>query len=54
MRVIGAAALNEAVKAAIIAGQFMNKEVTLRPSFEDVEIDERTRTAIILDLAIEA
>ena len=54
MRVIGAAALNEAVKAAIIAGQFMNKGVTMRPAFEDVEIDERTRTAIILDLTIEA
>lgn len=53
IQVIGAAALNQAIKAIAIARGYMTpsgKDIYVVPSFYDVEIDNESRTAIRLDL----
>lgn len=53
MQVIGAAALNQAIKAVAIARGYLapaGKDLCLVPSFYDVEIENEQRTAIRLDV----
>lgn len=53
IQVIGAAALNQAIKAVAIARGYMTpsgKDIYLVPSFYDVEIDHENRTALRLDV----
>lgn len=53
IQVIGAAALNQAIKAVAIARGYMTpsgKDIYLVPSFFDVEIENENRTAIRLDV----
>ena len=52
VQVIGAGALNQAVKAVAIARGFLASEIDLVcvPSFADVEIDGEGRTAIRLSV----
>jgi stage V sporulation protein S len=49
VQAIGAAAVNQAIKAIIIAKSYLAEEgveIVFVPSFVDVEINEQTRTAI--------
>ena len=49
MQAIGAAAVNQAMKALILATAYLKADgiyVTCVPQFADVEIDEQVRTAI--------
>ncbi|MGH9056772.1 MAG: stage V sporulation protein S [Acidimicrobiales bacterium] len=51
VQVVGAGALNQAVKAVAIARGYLNAseaDLTCRPTFTDVEIDGERRTAIRL------
>ncbi len=51
VQVVGAGALNQAIKAVAIAGGYLAPEgldILCRPSFTDIEIDGQTRTAIRL------
>ena len=53
MQVIGAAALNQAIKAVAIARGYLaptGKDIYLIPSFSDVLIEGENRTAIRLDI----
>ncbi len=53
MQVIGAASLNQAIKAIAIARGYVapsGKSLYCVPSFLDVEIDDEKRTAIRLDI----
>lgn len=53
IQVIGAAALNQAIKAVAIARGYMapsGKDIYVIPSFFDVEIDNENRTALRLDV----
>lgn len=55
MQVIGAAALNQAIKAVAIARGYVapsGKEIYLVPSFFDVLVDNENKTAIRLDVYI--
>ena len=54
LKTIGAAALNQAVKSAIIAGHFLEtdgKEIVMCPSFDVTMIDGAERTAIIFKVS---
>lgn len=53
VRVIGAGAVNVALKACIVAGQFMGGTARVIPAFDEQEIEGRVRTLIMLDVAIE-
>lgn len=49
VQAIGAGAVNQAVKALVLASSYLDKDgykVTFAPRFSDVEIDGKTRTAI--------
>ncbi|MBS5114841.1 MAG: stage V sporulation protein S [Erysipelotrichaceae bacterium] len=51
MLVIGAGALNQAIKAVAIARGFIvptGKDLTIIPSFKELIVDEKERTAINL------
>lgn len=53
IQVIGAAALNQAIKAVAIARGYMTpsgKDIYLIPSFYDVQIEQENRTALRLDV----
>ena len=53
IQVIGAAALNQAIKAVAIARGYVapsGKEVFLIPSFFDVMLEDENKTAIRLDV----
>lgn len=53
IQVIGAAALNQAIKAIAIARGYMTpsgKDIYVVPSFYDVMIDNENRTALRLDV----
>lgn len=53
IRVIGAGALNQAIKAIIISRGFIapfGKSIYVLPSFEDVEINEEEKTMIKLQV----
>lgn len=54
LETIGAAALNQATKALIIASGFLAKSETLAMTarFKDFEVDGFRRTAIVMDLSI--
>ena len=53
---IGPGAGNQALKAAIIARQYVagngGQELLLRPSFEDVQLEEGMRTGIRLEIIL--
>jgi len=51
VRVIGASALNQAVKALVLASGYLKEDginICCLPEFVDVEIDDKVRTAIKL------
>jgi len=51
VRVIGASALNQAVKALVLASGYLKEDcinICCMPEFVDVEIDDKVRTAIKL------
>lgn len=53
IQVIGAAALNQAIKAIAIARGYMapsGKDIYIVPSFYDVTIENENRTALRLDV----
>jgi len=53
MQVIGAAALNQAIKSVAIARGYVapsGKEIYLVPSFYDVIVENENKTAIRLDI----
>lgn len=53
IQVVGAGALNQAIKAVAIARGFVASvglDLTCRPTFADIEIDGQTRTAIRLEI----
>ena len=55
VEVIGAGALNQAMKAVIIARGFLSPEgmdVWLQPSFQEIQINGDERTAIHLSLVV--
>ena len=55
IQVIGAAALNQAIKAIAIARGYVapsGNELYVIPSFFDVKVDEENKTAIRLDVSI--
>ncbi len=49
VQAIGAGAVNQAVKALVLASSYLDKDgfkVAFMPRFSDVEIDGKTRTAV--------
>jgi stage V sporulation protein S len=55
LHAIGAGALNQAIKAIIIAKSFLiasGYEIVINPSFKEVEIDGINRTCIKLKLEV--
>jgi stage V sporulation protein S len=49
VQAIGAGAVNQAVKALVLASSYLDKDgfqISFMPRFSDVEIDGKTRTAI--------
>jgi stage V sporulation protein S len=57
IQVVGAGALNQAIKAVAIARGYMatsGQDLTCRPTFADIEIDGESRTAIRLQVETSA
>ena len=48
VQAIGAGAVNQAIKALVLARGYLAEDVICAPEFADVEIDDKVRTAIKL------